>query len=444
MPRRRGACPALHAPMRTGDGLLVRLAPEGGIAPHDVAALARAALRFGNGVVEVTARGRLQLRGLAPHTVAPLAETVERLAIAFRNGVPVETGPLAGMDGTEICDPRPFAARIGQSAMQFLPRLGPKVSVVVDGGGALHLEALAADIRLVAVETASGPGWFVSVAGDGEGATPLGLAPAGDAVEIVVRLLGGIAALGREARARDLLRARGVAELQASFGCRIVEGPAPAVRPPAEPVGTHRLGDGSIALGVALPFGQTDGLSLAHFAEAAARAGAAAMRPAPGRALLTIGLREGAAAWLADEAERCGLVVRAHDPRRFIAACAGAPACGAGRVATRALAAEIAQTGTPLLDGSLRLHLSGCAKGCAHPAPTALALVGQEAGCGIVVDGAAGAAPIGQVPADAVACGFARLARELFPMREAGLSAAAGLRRLGRDRVVALLAEQGV
>ena len=43
---RRGACPALSAPMQTGDGLLVRLnLAEGGMTPGELATLCAAASR---------------------------------------------------------------------------------------------------------------------------------------------------------------------------------------------------------------------------------------------------------------------------------------------------------------------------------------------------------------------------------------------------------------
>ena len=49
---RRGACPALSAPMKTGDGLLVRLNPvAGGLSPAQLIGLCEAAEAYGNGVV---------------------------------------------------------------------------------------------------------------------------------------------------------------------------------------------------------------------------------------------------------------------------------------------------------------------------------------------------------------------------------------------------------
>ncbi len=61
----RGWCPTVHAPMPSGDGLLVRVKPFGGVlTPAGLLAVADAAARFGNGAIELTSRGNLQLRGV--------------------------------------------------------------------------------------------------------------------------------------------------------------------------------------------------------------------------------------------------------------------------------------------------------------------------------------------------------------------------------------------
>jgi len=82
--------------------------------------------------------------------------------------------------------------------------------------------------------------------------------------------------------------------------------------------------------------------------------------------------------------------VRGDDPRRRIIACPGKPACASGLIAARALASELARHLTPLRE---TVHISGCPKGCAHPAPAALTVVGSERGCGIIRDGSARDAP---------------------------------------------------
>ena len=85
---RRGACPGLSAPMPTGDGLLARLTPVGSIALDAFAGLCAAARAHGNGIVEVTSRGSIQVRGLRPETAplfaAEVAALASRPATAFR------------------------------------------------------------------------------------------------------------------------------------------------------------------------------------------------------------------------------------------------------------------------------------------------------------------------------------------------------------------------
>ncbi|TPI44686.1 precorrin-3B synthase, partial [Mesorhizobium sp. B3-1-7] len=204
---RRGACPALSAPMQTGDGLLVRLNPvAGGLAPKSLIGLGESALRHGNGIMEVTARGSLQIRGLTADSARLLAAEVDALGIAVRSGVPVEVGPLAGIDPQEIADPRPLAERIRVAIEEagLTARLGPKVSVVIDGGGQLTMDAVTADVRLKAARTSTSIQWSVSIAGDGRSAKPLATVDEDAARDIAVAALRMVAEKGREAHTRDL------------------------------------------------------------------------------------------------------------------------------------------------------------------------------------------------------------------------------------------------
>jgi len=82
----------------------------------------------------------------------------------------------------------------------------------------------------------------------------------------------------------------------------------------------------------------------------------------------------------AARAAQLGFIVRADDPRRRVIACAGAPLCASGYIATRAIAPLLAEAMTPLQGKQATIHLSGCAKGCAHPKKAALTIVGSPAG----------------------------------------------------------------
>jgi len=88
-------------------------------------------------------------------------------------------------------------------------------------------------------------------------------------------------------------------------------------------------------------------------------------------------------------------------------------------MAARDLATTIAAAAAPLLDGSVRLHLSGCPKGCAHPLPAALTVVGRAGACGLVFDGSAREAPAAVITPQALTALLARLAAQGGPHQKA-------------------------
>lgn len=354
-PRARGACPSLAAPMRTGDGWLARLTFTEGLTGPQLAGLADAAARLGNGLLEVTSRGGLQLRGLAED--APLAQAIAPLGLPLAEGLPVLTSPLAGRDPSERADPRPLGAALRRFALP----LPPKAAVVVDGGGAVSLDRVAADVRLLA----TGAGWRVGVGGDGATARWL---EAGDAAAQAVAVLSRMSRENRRGRELDGL----------------VGGWAPPRRAATEAVARLALRDG-VARGVAFAFGVAGSDAVAGLAAAA---GGARLFPAAGRALVAVGLApEGEAAFVA-AAAGLGFVTEAGDPRLAVAACAGAPACASGRLATRAIGRRIAAERPVFARGTL-VHLSGCAKRCAQPAGPAVTLVAEEDGPRVTGDGRA-------------------------------------------------------
>ena len=231
-PRRRGACPGLSVPMPTGDGLLARLMPTGPVRLDAFRALCASARRHGNGTIEVTARGSLQVRGLSESSAPLFAAEVGRLAIDLQEGVPVLAGPLAGADVAPV-DPADIAAKLRRALRSSPLALSPKISVVVDGCGGLHLDAVPADIRLRATEPGSRPGFHVGLAGDGTSADVDRNRPAGIGRRCRHRLLEVIAAHGPTARASDVLRDDGVGAFRAVID-GIVPSPAAGEEYPAD------------------------------------------------------------------------------------------------------------------------------------------------------------------------------------------------------------------
>jgi precorrin-3B synthase len=400
-PHARGTCPGLSAPMETGDGLLARVMPAGPIPLDDFIAFCVAAREHGNGTIEITARGSLQVRGLTPLSAPPFAAAVAALDIDICDGVPVIADPLED-DPTALLDANAIAADLRRAIAAAALRLAPKVSVIVDGGGRLTLDALSADIRLRAIPTAEGPALHVALAGNAASATPLGVVAPSTAAYAVMDLLQLIAARGPEARTRDVLRGDGIAAFRAAAGDRMALASRLPARPRSEAMGRHPQKDGALALGVGLAFGHAHAGTLIELAHVAKANGAKWVRPAPDRVLLLGPFSEANATATRSAAERLGFVTEPRDARRRIVACPGAPACASGLIAARALAAQLAQHLPPSGDG-IAVHVSGCAKGCAHPAPAPLTIVGTEQGCGIVRDGSARTAPSAYLdPADIV------------------------------------------
>lgn len=427
VPERRGICPGLSTPLPTGDGLLVRLIPIGTVSLGAFGALAVAALRHGNGIVEITARGSIQLRGLTKESAILLARDVGTLGIAAEDGVPILCNPLAGLQSEEIFDAPALAAAVRRAlaGSSLTERLAPKCSVVIDSGGSPDLAQIPADIRLRAQWVDGEPALCIAAGGNEADAIDLGPIAPERAVECVLRLLALLAQRGRGVRARDLIAAGGVSVLRDALASardspmaqsRRVAAKSfdsDAAQPQARSaIGLHRLPHGSLACGIGLAFGHADATALEKLVDAAAKAGACGLRIAPDRALLAIGLSAQGVAALIAAAEQLGFVTKAGDPRRFVLACAGAPLCASGHIAARAMAPHIATTAAPYLREGSIVHVSGCAKGCAHPAVASLTVVGTAGNCALIENGSARDAPCATACVDDLPAAIARHLRE--------------------------------
>ncbi|MBW5801503.1 cobalamin biosynthesis protein CobG [Halomonas elongata] len=366
-PRVRGWCPGAWRPMATGDGLLVRVRPAMGRLTRDQSlALCDAAETFGSGLIELTRRANLQLRGvteagwpalmaflLEHDLVAPDAEAERRpallLAPDWRDGGAIHR-----------------AARLLLERFEAWPTLPDKWGLAVDAGTSPVLTGASADLRL---ERSADGGLLVRADGRELG-TPVD--DVATAVALMRRLAwwfvdaGGLGA-GRMQRFDAPLPAW-----------------APATTAPAETTEDDTglaLGEHSLGRVVGLPFGRAP----ASVLRAALADGVTGMRVSPWRRLLL----EGAG----DDAEPAeGLIVDERDPRLAMDACPGAPHCAQASVATLGLAQVLAER----LDGRRlgRVHISGCAKGCARGRPAEACLTGRDGHFDLILNGRADDTPV--------------------------------------------------
>ena len=388
--RRRGWCPSLSSPMETGDGFLIRLRPSSQtIDIEGFKAFCTAARVHGSGVVEITSRGSIQIRGLTAGSAAAFAAQVAPLAVDSGDGLSLLPHPLSGLDTGEHVDMLPLAAelRAALKTAPFTQRLAGKMSVVLDGADALHLDMLTADIRLRVAKFGKGLGFHVGLAGTAADAASLGGVLPEQAAACVLHLLRHLASEAPGARMRDMVRKGGLDTLRADLGDLLIDVATPPGRPAANWIGSHELKSGTKAIGLALPFGHSDAESLSALADAAVTAGAHGLRMAPGRVLLIVGLAPAKTAALRAAATALGFVTERDDPRLRVVACPGAPTCAAGEIPARALAPAVTKAVGASLSSDDIVHLSGCAKGCAHPAPARVTVIGRAGACDILADG---------------------------------------------------------
>jgi len=378
----RGWCPTLFEPMASGDGLLLRVKPRAArLSAAQAHALAEAAALHGNGWLDLTNRANLQIRGLRPETVEPFTAAMLAADLAAPDpGVErrrsIIAPPLLGDDPTipslasDWLDA--LEALLAEPALAALPS---KFGLVLDGGGLLPLQDVEADLTLRLTPS----GAALHLPGADLHATDA--SPAA-----VAALLDAFLALSGARRMRDAVQAAGAAALFAAADLRVE--PSPAPRPAPQPIGCHPLGSRTL-LGLGIPFGALSATTLAHLADLAERHGDGTLRLTPWRALLLPGLTDPAPVLAAGT----GLITDPADPRLRLRACPGTQGCASGRADTRADAAALLGMGT--LPRMGLLHLSGCAKGCAHPAPAAVTLVAEAEGrYALIRRGRAGDAPV--------------------------------------------------
>lgn len=346
-PKVYGWCPGALRPMMSGDGLVVRIrAPLGRLTSEQAKAVADLSTRYGNGVLDLSARANLQMRGVRedshPALIAALQDLglVEQDAHAEARRNILMTPFWADGDRSHHIA-LALTERLAQA--EDLPLPG-KFGFAVDAGQVPILQGAAADIRI------EGAGDRLTLRADGAHVA-LEVCKDNAAAEALILarwfLDQGGASEGR-GRMRALLARRAAPESHTANVARGASQPAP---------GQTRSG----AL-VALEFGQITAETFAALADHGP------LRLTPWRMLLIENAQ--------DLAPLPGLIHSATDPRLRVSACTGAPGCLQALAETRALARDLA----PHLPESTSLHVSGCAKGCAHPAPCATTLTATAEG----------------------------------------------------------------
>lgn len=351
----KGWCPGALRPMEAGDGLMLRIRPHGSrLTAAQARALADLAGTYGNGLIDLGTRAHVQLRGIRAADLPALHGVLAGMGL-------LDTDPAAEARRNVLTTPvwaggetLRLAAAL-EAALAEGPVLPPKFGFAVDSGPAAVLGGASADIR---IERAEGGGLILRADGMERG-EPVSLGEAPRRAVALARWFAD-AAGGRTRMAR--LVAEGILPPVAALRPPLT---GPALRPGPVPQG----------LCLALPFGRITADTLRAVA-------VAPLRLTPWRSLVVEGGQG-----LIPPPE---LIADPDDPLLRVAACTGAPGCASAGVGTRALARRLA----PLVPPGGLLHVSGCAKGCAHPGPATATLMGRGGRFDLILNGSCATEPV--------------------------------------------------
>ena len=353
----RGWCPSALRPMLSGDGFLLRVRPRGGrLTSAQASSLAKLATALGNGLIDLTGRANLQIRGVRKRDQDALAALLDRLSLVDANAeCEARRNILVAPFWREGDPTQLLGVELERALAATSLRLPEKFGFAVDCGQMRVLVQAPADVR---IERGAQGGLIVRA----DGAQGGRAVTHEEAVPTALALAKWFAT-SAEGRRRMATHIADGAELP-----RAIAGsarPAPAMDTPSAGV----VAGGTL---VGFAFGQLQSKTLELLATLAP-----GLRMTPWRMLLIEGLNE--------VPQLNGVLTRADDPLLRVSACTGAPACREAQADTRKLAAALAAH----IPADAHLHVSGCAKGCAHPGPSSVTLVGTANGFDLVRDGSA-------------------------------------------------------
>ncbi len=358
-PDAKGWCPGAYKPMMSGDGLVVRVRPlMARLTQEQVLGLCDTAEKFGSGLIDLTSRANLQIRGVkeADHeavlaALAALGLLPDDPALESRRNILIPPLWTEGDETHHIASE--LVARLGE-----LPELPPKMGHAIDIQDTPQLSDKSSDFR---IERDTNGELMLRADGASRGRS----VTTDTAVDALLEMAHWFVDTDGPTRRRMATHVA-LTPLPAAWQAVL---PAAAQKSPVP-------GDTSLGAIFGVAFGQIEASQLAHLVTATK---ADAMRVTPWRLFLLEG---------ADIVDTEMFITNAHDPLLHVDACPGAPLCNSSTVETRQLARQLAtQLPAPL-------HVSGCAKGCALPRACATTLVGNSGAFDLVKHGRPWDAPI--------------------------------------------------
>ncbi|WP_371232923.1 precorrin-3B synthase [Pseudomonas sp. QE6] len=397
LPVRPSACPGLLRIVASRDGGICRIKlPCGQLDARAARAIAQAAERHADGVLEATNRANLQIRGIHAGTGNTLSRELlaaglgprELAADDVRN---LLVSPALGLD--MAFDARQLAHQL-LDLLEDTPRfhsLSPKFGIQLDGGEALAMLEHPNDIWLSAMSDAAAPLFAFGLAGcppRNETDRPALAAVTAEQVPLLVETLLHLfldLAGDGQTRMRHLRETLGdktlLEHLQQRLPFALQLGPLVDNWRRLAPTAFAHLGihpqrqPERAMVGAGFVLGRLDSTLLVGLADLAERFSGGQLRLTPWQSLILPDVAQSDAAVVLTALANLGLLTEAAQPLSRIVACSGSSGCARGLADTKADARRLAERLRQAPTAGV--HLCGCPRSCAaaHVAPYTLLAV---------------------------------------------------------------------
>lgn len=366
---RADACPGALATHQAADGALARVRlPAGRVSAAQLRALGECAATHGDGVVYLTSRANVQLRGLradAEHAVVSALTAAGLLPVPTHERVRNYVASAASGYFGGMLDVRAMLGALDTAvcAHTDLARLPGRFLFGLDDGRG-DVAGSDVDVCWQALDSSGARGRLLVADVD----TGLDV-PGAAAVAALVCCAAEFQRHHGEAwRVRELpagpamLRAAVLREVATvSWSATAPSGTGDTVDPPRtgpESVGTFDQHDGRVAVVVASPFGE---LSTAQIEGLAAEAGELVVTPS--RTIVVPGIMRSTVDDVVRRLSEVGFGVDPSAGWLAVSSCVGAPRCAKANADVRARAADVMSWAS----AAGRVHFSGCERRCGRP-----------------------------------------------------------------------------
>ncbi len=391
-------CPGALQYAQMRDGRMIRLRfPGGELTSSQLHCLARLSQENGNGLLDLTNRANLQIRGLHSLSQDWLTDLLQQeniLADALwadrlRN---IMADPLREKTDNGITDTSGLARQLDKLLQQTasLKDMSAKFCFIIDNGSSFHIAGQPHDLALTAINKRNALRYRLSVAG-----TPMDLSVSPHEVAPFLVKIAKYICRSHHApkRGADILRRLGKEKLASEIRkffptCHEDTEPVPQQQATTPPIGIISQHDPALtSIGLGVPVSRLSAKQLALLGDWAKIYGNGTVRLSPWQIIYITDIPKQDSAEVSRLAENHGFVTGSAFLQAQVYACSGSSGCPRTEAACkedgRALSKRLnALRLQDTLAAPVKVHLSGCKRGCGFGKKADIVALAQTDGSG--------------------------------------------------------------